>query len=89
MDETLPSRGPENMREDEHRIAAGYRKGWALAVTSCIPMAIVAYFSDVRWVLVVGVLTLVGAIYTVEGRLYDLCIRLRRTNILLRDGLKL
>jgi hypothetical protein len=85
MNEPLLSVGPEDMGEDEHRIASGYRKGWGMAVGACAPIAIVAYFADVKWVLVVGVAEILWAISNVEGRLYDLCIRMRRTNLLLRD----
>jgi hypothetical protein len=88
-DAPLLSVSPKTMTEDEHTIAAGYRKGWQLTLAAAAPVAIVAYFWDVKWTIVVAAAVVIGTLNQAEGRLYDLCIRVKRANELLREGFKL
>jgi hypothetical protein len=88
MTTELLSVGPEDMGEDEQRIAAGYRNGWRAPIGSALLIFGVAYFSELKWVLAVGFVSLVIAINGTESRLYDLCIRIRRTNVLLLQAQK-
>lgn len=80
---TLHTVGPESMLEDERTIGCGYQRN-LLAVMAAIPLA-TAYFADIKWVIAVSAALLVAQGHEAGGRLHDLCIRLRRTNILLRD----
>jgi hypothetical protein len=81
MNELL-SVGPENVADDEGVIAGGYRL-WFLLLPAIGPIA-VAWFADTKWVLAVGFALVIGLIPHLDGRLHDLCIRVRRTNLLLR-----
>ena len=85
MDKPLLSVAPADMHEDEQRIGAGYRRSLMLVVGGAVPIVATAYFFDLKWVLVVGLVVVINAINNTEARLYDLCIRLRRTNALLSD----
>jgi hypothetical protein len=71
------------MIEDEHAIGRGYR-AWMLPVVMNIPFA-VAYFADTKWVIASGLFVLFAMVHEIGGRLHDLCIRIRRTNLLLND----
>ena len=77
----LLSVGPQDMREDEHVIGRGYLLG-ANSILFLIPLG-VAYFADVKWVVAAGFAVALPMLNEVGGRLHDLCIRLRRTNILI------
>jgi hypothetical protein len=83
MKAPLPSVGPESMADDEHVIAAGYHR-WELLVLGAIPI-IVAFFAETKWVVAAGFAIVLIWAYQTEGRLYDLCIRARRTNLLLKN----
>jgi len=78
----LHSVGPESMYEDEHEIGHGYQQK-GLPFIFGAALTLVACFFDIKWVVVLGLLILVILLYAIEARLYDLCIRLRRTNILI------
>jgi hypothetical protein len=77
----LHSVGPETMGEDEHKIGKGYQT-WLAPVYGAIPLA-VAYFADTKWVVAAGFAVAIPLLHELGGRLHDLCIRLRRTNILI------
>jgi hypothetical protein len=85
MAKALLSFGAETMADDEQQIADGYRAGWKAPVIAGVVLGATAYFSDTKDVVAVGAFLIVAAVCTVEGRLYDLCLRLRRTNILLLE----
>ena len=78
----LLSVGPESVVDDERVIARGY-KSWFLLLPTIGPMA-VAWFADAKWVLAVGFALVTPLIPHPDGRLHDLFIRVRRTNLLLR-----
>lgn len=71
------------MAEDEVRIGKGYQ-GWTSAAFLWTPLA-VAYFADVKWVVASGILVIGIMLHESLGRLHDLCIRVRRTNVLLSE----
>ena len=73
--------GPENMSEDEQVIGKGYRLGINAAL-GAIPV-VVAYYFDTKWVIASGFAVVFVMLNEVGARLHDLCIRLRRTNILI------
>jgi hypothetical protein len=79
----LLSVGPEDMAADEHKIGKGYQL-WAAWLYPAIPIAVAAY-GDTKWVVATGFAVLIAQGSEAGGRLHDLCIRLRRTNILLNE----
>lgn len=81
---TLHSVGPNNMVEDEHKIGEGY-KLWVSPLLCALPMATASFASDIKWTIAVSAAVVIGLLHEAGGRLYDLCIRLRRTNLLLAD----
>jgi hypothetical protein len=70
------------MVEDEHRIGSGYQL-WLAPLLCAIPLATAYFASDLRWTVAVGAAVVIGQLHEVGGRLYDLCIRVRRTNAIL------
>jgi hypothetical protein len=80
---TLHTVGPVDMGEDERAIGKAYQLNLTL-VYAAIPFG-VAYFADLKWVIAASAAVLIVQGHEAGGRLHDLCIRLRRTNILLRD----
>ena len=72
---------PENMSEDERVIGNGYKLGRG-SLFGAIPVAF-ASFSDAKWVIAIGLGVIIVMLWEAGGRLHDLCIRLRRTNILI------
>ncbi len=73
---------PDTMHDDEKFIRSAYSMrltGYALAIA---PLA-AAIFLDPKWVVAVGFAVLVLNVDWVEARLYDLCVRSRRANLLL------
>jgi hypothetical protein len=71
------------MSEDEHVIGKGYQLGLNLLLMAA-PLG-VAYFSDIKWVVATGFAVAFPMLNEIGGRLYDLCIRMRRTNILISE----
>ena len=82
---TLHTIGPENVGEDEQKIGKAYQT-WLAPIYAIGPVLAVQYF-PVREVGFVCVGVALVNLHEIGGRLHDLCIRLRRTNILLRDQL--
>lgn len=80
---TLHTVGPSDMGEDEHKIGKAYQT-WLGPVLMVVPF-VVANYADIEWVVATGFAVLMLQQHESGGRLHDLCIRLRRTNILLRD----
>ena len=80
---TLHTVGPTDMGEDEHKIGKAYQS-WLGAVYMFGPVVAVQFF-PVREVAFVCAGLALANLHEIGGRLHDLCIRLRRTNILVRD----
>jgi len=79
---TLHTVGPEDMAADEQVIGRGYQLTMG-SLYAAIPFG-VAYFADIKWVIAASAAILILQSHESGGRLHDLCIRLRRTNLLLR-----
>jgi len=75
---------PETPADDERVIAAGYQR-WLTPLLIALPLG-TAYFAEMKWVIAVGFAAILAIAHESGGRLYDLCIRLRRTNALLTAG---
>lgn len=73
--------GPASMADDEHRIGAGYQRRLG-PIYVAVPL-VVASFTDTKWVVAVGCAAILAMLHEAGGRLHDLCIRARRTNLLL------
>jgi hypothetical protein len=73
---------PETSTDDERFISNGYGQ-WQGPVMALIPFA-VANYADTKWVVATGFALGILLLNEIGGRLYDLCIRLRRTNLILR-----
>jgi len=84
MKAPLLSVGPETTGDDEHVIASGYQNWFLLALLCAVPIT-VAIFADTKWVVAAGSAAILIITHAFDGRLHDICIRLRRTNLLLRD----
>jgi len=80
---TLHTVGPADMGEDEHKIGKAYQT-WLAPVYLIGPVLAVQYL-PIREVAFVCVGLALANLHEIGGRLHDLCIRHRRTNILLRD----
>src|SRR5262245_22776526 len=85
MSKPLLSVAPENMAEDEHRIADGYRSSWKYSFVAGGTLGVVAHYAETKWVVAVAAFLIISVLLGLEGRLHDLCIRLRRATMLLRD----
>ncbi|NIJ16493.1 hypothetical protein [Sphingobium vermicomposti] len=80
---TLHTLGPESTAQDERVIGKAYHVH-LLPLMAAIPLAI-AYFFDLKWVVAVSAALIIAQGHEAGGRLHEMCIRLRRTNILLRQ----
>ena len=80
---TLHTVGSETMAEDERKIGRAYQT-WLAPVYFAAPV-VAANYVDMKWVVALGIGAALANLHEIGGRLHDLCIRLRRTNILLRD----
>jgi hypothetical protein len=81
----LLSVSPTTMAEDEHAIAAGYKKQVGVTVFIVIAACLSAYL-DLKYVVAFGFVLTFGALTFCEARLYDLCIRLKRSNHLAHEN---
>lgn len=81
---TLHTVGPENMVEDEHRIGKGYHL-WLLPILFGAPILATKFFEE-KWVIAFSIGAALSMLHEISGRLHDLCIRLRRTNLLLSEN---
>jgi len=75
---------PKDMGDDEQTIADGYRSSWKVSIVAAAIIGAATYYGEVKHVVAAGAFITFVAVTAAEGRLYDLCIRLRRTNELLR-----
>ncbi|MGX5827156.1 hypothetical protein [Mesorhizobium sp. 43Arga] len=71
------------MADDEKVIGAGYQR-WLAPVLVAIPL-VAAYYLDIKWVMAISAAILIFMALESGGRQHDLCIRLRRTNLLLAE----
>lgn len=78
---TLHTVGPTSMAEDESRIGKAYQT-WLTPILVALPL-ITAQYADLKWVVAVGFAGTLVMLHEAGGRLHDLCIRHRRTNLLL------
>lgn len=71
---------------DEHKAEAarGYKTRFAEIATMLLLFG-VAYYADTKWVVASGFTLLIYSVLAYDGRLHDLCVRLRRTNLLLAE----
>lgn len=76
---------PKSMREDEANIGQFYRSNFLHVAWFVVPVALTAYFADLKWTLVAATAAVVVCLTSQECRLYDLIIRTQRTNKLLRQ----
>lgn len=83
---TLHTVGPASTSEDERTIGRGYQT-WLIPVYGAAPL-VVAGFAETKWVIAAGFAALLPMLHEIGGRVHDLCIRLRRTNILLSERLR-
>jgi len=81
---TLHTIGPQSMIEDEHKIGRAYQT-WLGPLYLLAPFAVAAYAPDVKWLVAAGFAGVLANLHECGGRLHDLCIRVRRTNILISD----
>jgi hypothetical protein len=86
MKTPLLSVGAETAEDDEHVIASGYQT-WLALVLGAVPF-IVASFAETKWVIASGLAAVIVLAHETTGRLHDLSVRLRRTNLLLRESLQ-
>jgi hypothetical protein len=82
---TLHSKGPLSMDDDEKVIGRGYQIGFGHLLAS-IPIICLAVGISFEWVIVGCAAIIMAQLHEHGGRLHDLCIRLRRSNLLLRDS---
>jgi hypothetical protein len=80
----LLSVGPTTVGEDEEVIGKSYRLWPQYLVPAVIPLG-VAWFADAKWVIAAGFALIIMLAPQIDGRLHDLCVRMRRTNLLLRE----
>jgi hypothetical protein len=81
----LLSIGPEAPSDDERVIATGYTS-YAPHICALILLALVYNFGSTKELIAAGLVVMVFIGLFLEGRLHDLCIRLRRTHILLAQN---
>ena len=79
----LHSVGPATMSEDEEKIGSGYQV-WLGWVFFAAPIIAINYV-DLKTVAAFSIGAALFLLHEIGGRLYDLCIRLRRTNLLLAE----
>lgn len=75
--------GPASMGEDEHKIGNAYQT-WMVLPLGIAPL-LAAQYLDIKWVVAIGFAVALPMLHEIGGRLHDLCIRLRRTNIMLAE----
>jgi hypothetical protein len=80
----LLSVSPKTMGEDEQTIGRGYKKQGSMIVGLMV-LGAIGHFLDLKDVVAAGFLMVIGAMSFAEARLYDLCIRLKRSNHLQFD----
>ena len=74
---------PDSPDDDETSIAAG-RKDVVAMLLVILPFG-VAWFADAKWVMAAGFAAVIFLLNDADARLYDLCMRIRRINRLIRE----
>ncbi len=78
----------EDMGLEEQTIAQEYRReGWWVFAFTALCLGIAMYYELRAGIAAIGIFVLMS-LGIIERRLYDLCVRVRRTNLLLRELLK-
>ena len=78
---------PHNRAEDERRITARYKDiGWDFARHG-LPLALLAYFLDTKWICAYGFFIVALGIGALDARLHDFLVRVRRIDQERRDGI--
>jgi hypothetical protein len=80
---TLHTVGPIDTGEDERVIGRAYQT-WLTPVYFAAPL-VAAHYVDLKWVVAWGIGVALAQLHETGGRLHDLCIRLRRTNLILAE----
>ncbi len=75
-----------DMGDDEKMIDKGYRNGQLILAILAVPPVALFYSGNEKIAFCWGFLVVVYLLNDMVNRLYDLCIRLSRTNELLVDG---
>ena len=75
-----------HMGDDEEIISKGYRNGYVAVLVYGLLPAGAFYFGDEKAAFYLGYIGIVYLLNDMINRLYNLCIRLSRTNELLVDG---
>ena len=78
----------DTWRGDDEGIGRKYKKLSGEITALFIIIAASAYFLELKYLLAVGILTIGWGLMGLDARLYDLCVRQRRTNMLLRELLQ-
>jgi hypothetical protein len=81
---TLHTVGPTDMADDEQTIGRGYQ-AWLTPIYFGAPF-VAAHYVDTKWVIAGGVGATLVLLHEAAGRLHDICIRLRRTNLMLSQA---
>jgi hypothetical protein len=68
--------------DDETFIARSYWQPIGVGLLILAPLG-VAYYADTKWVLAVGIGVMLIMLNEIAARLYDICIRVQRTNLIL------
>lgn len=76
----------KTIEEDEHKIADGYRHGSKIIAFGSLMLGAVVYYGELKHVVGAGAFLTFVALIQAEGRLFDLCIRLKRTNELIKQN---
>ena len=67
---------------EEPRIIRAYSR-WYYFIMPFVPLAIAVIIPDPKWMICAGITLILYTLYTLEAHLFDLCARLRRTNLIL------
>jgi hypothetical protein len=73
---------PGTTADDEAFIARSYWQPIGPGLLILAPLG-VAYYADTKWVLAVGIGVILIMLNEIAARLYDICMRVRRTNLIL------
>lgn len=80
---TLHTVGPADAWQDEKVIGRAYQT-WLTPIIAGAPIAATIYLEQ-KWVIALSISVALVMLHEIGGRLHDLCIRLRRTNLLLQQ----
>lgn len=77
---------PATMNDDERAIGSNYSGlRWLLGFAMAAAPTIAVYYADWKLAFAIASFTVIGLLNEIGARLYDLCIRHRRTNLLLAE----